>query len=183
MDPQLVGATCMGPLMPLLKSAVCLALKRQSSFDAHGCNCNLKRLKSEAGVRPSKRTQGEYESANNSTSVGGATKRLKLDDYRCGPTGRDLLVKLAVGKTSAVEVQKSAANIVQEYKVPSNDLVQGLATLGTKGKYPEHAHRDLLNLMKTSPCKLRPGHIWCTYKNMLEHGTVDVRHSVIWPHE
>lgn len=83
------------------------------------------------------------------------------------------------GHMSATSIQKIAAAAVSDGL--QHPEVQRLAALGSHGRYPNHAHRDLTNQLVQTPIKDAVGQIQLTQKYNLAF--VTSTHPILLPHE
>ena len=108
--------------------------------------------------------------------------RRALDTYDDNRTAKNMLKKICAGKQSVAEAQSAAADIVHDYGV-RDDLVAGIASLGSAGGSTQNCHRDLMRWGQTFRIELDPVEVVLTVNDLDGHGTCEVKHQVLYPHE
>jgi hypothetical protein len=93
-----------------------------------------------------------------------------------------LVANVASGKVPAVEAQRIAADIVEDYG-HGDDQVSSIAALGASGSRPANVHRDFLRMSKHWGLKLEPIDVLVTHRLLNDHGTQVQPHKVLFPHE
>ena len=76
-----------------------------------------------------------------------------------------------------------AHDVQKDYGRGNNSVVDGWASLGNHGKHPSNCHRDLRKWGRSIGIHLEPAEVMTPVRNLKDHGTVQVPHSVLYPHE
>jgi hypothetical protein len=97
-------------------------------------------------------------------------------------TGSRLIQKVSTGSVHAVDVQRSAADIVADFGVDTG-VISDLASLGASGSKPSNVHRDLIRWAAAGrgELMLSPVSVQVAHRNPSDHGSILEPHKVCNP--
>ena len=94
-----------------------------------------------------------------------------------------LFDRVCEGRLPVSEAQALAGDVVADFGRGTQPHVDGWASLGNFGKHKNNCHRDLRRWARSFGLDLDLGSVKVQVRNLRDHGTVEVEHDVLYPHE
>eukprot|EP00959_Pyramimonas_sp_CCMP1952_P232254 4853513-Pyramimonas_sp.AAC.2 len=94
-----------------------------------------------------------------------------------------LFDRVVEGRLPVSEAQAIAEDIVTDYGRGGQSQVDGWASLGKDGTHKGNCHRDLRRWASSIGVDVECAKVKTQVKNLIDHGTVEIDHFVLYPHE